>query len=474
MHTSWGDVRCPGPRAEIVRGYHEKGVIGMKGFKAYDIRGIYNTDFTAEDIYKVGYFLPAMLKADRVLVGRDARTSSDEMFQALARGLTQAGADVYDAGLTTTPMIYWGTAKHHFPASVQITASHNPQEYNGLKISREGALPVGYESGLDELERLVHNGTVHPTVCPGVIESYFLQDEYTHFLRDKRDFPGLKFGIDCSNGMASLLAKEIFTEDVHYLYDTLDGTFPNHDPNPLIEDNVADLKKLVREKNLDIGVIFDGDADRVRYVDDRGRFVSPDLIIGVLSHYFLNGRNGNVLHDIRTSRGVIEYIRHEGGTPHMWKVGHAYAKVKLREIDGTYGGELAGHYYFKDFYYCDSGVLSAILVLNVVSRFKERNVPFSELIERINPYAFSGEINFKIESKAEAMEELKNHFTREEDPSAFYDFDGYRIEFPDWWFNVRPSNTEPYLRLVVEAKDEGMLREKVESIKSALSRFEAQ
>lgn len=444
----------------------------MKGFKAYDIRGIYNKDFNADDIYRVGYFLPKLLSADKILVGRDVRSSSDEMFTALCSGINDFGADVYDAGLATTPMIYWGTAKHNFPASVQITASHNPPEYNGLKISKGQALPVGYESGLNELEKLVHEEKVKPLSCRGIVEEFELSHEYVKFLRRWIDFTDISMAIDCSNGMASLLVKKLFGDTPEYLYNTLDGSFPNHEPNPLIEKNVEDLKKLVKEKGVDIGIIFDGDADRVMFVDEKGSFISPDLMIGILGLYFLEKERGPVLHDIRTSRGVSEYIERLGGKPYMWKVGHAYAKVKLREIGAVYGGELAGHYYFRDFYNCDSGMLAAILVLNVVSRLKGRGKTVSEIVREVNPYAFSGEINFRIEKKQEAMEALKQTFTEKEKPSAVYDFDGYRIEFPDWWFNVRPSNTEPYLRLVVEGKTRDLMESKLNEIENVLHRYE--
>ncbi len=443
----------------------------MKGFKAYDIRGVYGKDFTSDDIYKVGYFLPKLLKADKVLLGRDARVSSDEMYAALCKGINDYGAEVHDAGLATTPMIYWGTAKYNFPASVQITASHNPPEYNGLKISKTEALPVGYESGLAELEELVHKGTVKPVSCKGSIDSYDIIYEYVKFLRAWIDFSDLTMGIDCSNGMASLLVRKLFGDTPEYLYEDLDGTFPNHEPNPLIAKNVEDLCKLVTEKKVDIGIIFDGDADRVMFVDEKGSFISPDLIIGVLGHYFLEREKGPVLHDIRTSRGVAEYLEKLGGTPHMWKVGHAYAKIKMREIKAVFGGELAGHYYFRDFYWCDSGMLAAILVLNVVSSFKKSGKTISDVIESINPYSYSGEINFKLEKKREAMEKIKSTMVQQEEPKAVYDFDGYRIEFPEWWFNVRLSNTEPYLRLVVEGKNESIMNEKVETIRSIVDEF---
>ena len=255
------------------------------------------------------------------------------------------------------------------------------------------------------------------------------------------------------------------------LYDELDGTFPNHEANPLEEENVEDLKHLVLKEKCDVGVIFDGDADRVMFVDEKGHFVSPDLMIAVLAHYFLEekGLKGSVLQDIRTSKAVAEYIEKLGGKMHMWRVGRAYAAIKLREIDGIFGGELAGHYYFKDFYYSDSGIMACLIILGILSRMKKQGISFSSLIDGIAKYANSGEINFKIEKKAEAMEQIKDYFTSLEKPTAFYDFDGYRVEFKDWWFNIRPSNTEPYLRFIAEANNQSLLNEKIEKVKHILN-----
>jgi phosphomannomutase len=445
----------------------------MKAFKAYDIRGVYNRDFDKKDVYRIGFFLPGLLEAKEVLVGRDVRTSTEEIFTALCDGITDAGADVCDMGLATTPMVYFGTAHYGFSASVQITASHNPKEYNGLKVSRSGALPVGYESGLAELEKLIAEGQVTPAEKKGRVTSYEVRSDYLEFLSHyvPDGLEALNFSVDCSNGMASLVVKDLLGDRPHYLYDTLDGTFPNHEPNPLEEENVTDLKNAVRQRGDDLGIIFDGDADRVMFVDEQGRFIPPDLIIAVLGLYYLKREKGNVLQDIRTSRSVSEYIRNLGGTPHTWKVGHAYAKLKLREIGAVYGGELAGHYYFRDFHNCDSGLLAALLVLNVLLEQKRQGRRVSELIDEIKVYANSGEINYRIEEKRRAMEALKERFTAAEQPTALLDFDGYRIEYPSWWFNVRPSNTEPYLRLVVEAKTEEELQQRLQEIDSVLNEF---
>jgi len=451
---------------------------GLSAFKAYDIRGVYNRDFDKETVYRIGFFLPKLLNADRVMVGFDARASTPEIFEALCRGINDQGATVVSIGLATTPMVYFATARHGFDASVQITASHNPPEYNGLKVSRTRALPVGYDTGLQELERMVAENTITPVENRGSVEQLEVKPEYIEFLsRYAPDMSGLKVGIDCSNGMAALLIRDILGDTPHYIYDTLDGTFPNHEPNPLIEENVEDLKTLVRENSLDIGVIFDGDADRVMFVDENARFIRPDLLIGILGLHYLEGAKDSatpprVLHDIRTSKAVARYIESLGGEPHMWKVGHSHAKVKLKELDAVFGGELAGYYYFRDFFNCDSGILASLIILSVTAKLKDqKNQPFSVLIDAIGSVANSGEINFRLEDKEGAMEALKARMTADTPPEAVYDFDGYRVEFKDWWFNVRPSNTEPYLRLIAEADSQELLDGKLEEMKGILNEF---
>ncbi|MBI9068636.1 MAG: phosphomannomutase/phosphoglucomutase [Salinivirgaceae bacterium] len=447
----------------------------MGAFHAYDIRGVYNKDFNKDDVYKVGFFLPQLLKADKILVGRDVRVSSPEAFEYLCKGITDAGADVYNIGLATTPMVYWSTAKYEFNASVMITASHNSKEYNGLKVSRENALPVGYDTGLGELEKLCKTKEIIPVENKGKVIDYEIKKAYVEFQKQYlTDLKNIKIGLDCSNGMAALLIKDLLGDDPIYLFDKMDGTFPNHEPNPLVEKNVEDLKNLVKKEKCDVGVIFDGDADRVMFVDEKGQFISPDLIIGLMAHYFLEekGLKGNVLQDIRTSKAVAEYIETFGSKMHMWRVGRAFAALKLREIDGIFGGELAGHYYFRDFYYSDSGIMAALIVLDIVNRKKKEGVTFSELIGNISKYANSGELNFKIEQKQDAMDAVRNYFTNLEKPTASYDFDGYRVEYADWWFNIRPSNTEPYLRLLAEAKSESLLDEKLTKIKEIINTFE--
>ena len=446
----------------------------MGAFHAYDIRGVYNADFDKDTAYKVGCFIPGLLGTDKVLVGRDCRESSDEIHDYLIKGITDAGADVYDIGLSTTPMVYFGTANYGFKASVQITASHNPARYNGMKVSSENALPVGLDNGLGQIRDWIEEGRPCPAAeRKGAVHRMDIHKDYLDFLlRFRQDYSGLKIAMDVSNGMAALYVKEIFGDAPAYIYDTMDGRFPNHEPNPLIPANVADLKRLVVNTGADVGVIYDGDADRVMFVDENGRFVSPDLMIAVLGHWFLEekGLKGTVLQDIRSSKAVGEYLAPMGAVMETWKVGRAFAARKLREIDGVYGGELAGHYYFRDFFYSDSGLLASILILNVIAKMKKSGVTLSGLISRIEKYRNSGEINFKLEDKRGAMDAVRDYFMKEEKATAYMDFDGYRVEFPQWWFNIRPSNTEPYLRFICEASSQELLDEKVRKVKDLLSR----
>ena len=444
----------------------------MGAFHAYDIRGIYNVDFDRETAYKVAYFIPELLGTDKVAVGRDCRVSSDEIHDAVLRGLTDAGADVYDLGLTTTPAVYFATANCGFKASIQITASHNGPQYNGMKVSTENARAVGYDAGLKTIRQWIDEGRPTPVAAKrGSVHPLDVTEDYLAFLlRYKGDYSNIRIAMDLSNGMANLYAKRIFGDAPEYLFDELDGRFPNHDPNPLIPKNIEALQALVRKSGADVGVIYDGDADRVMFVDENARFISPDLMIAVLGRYFLveRGEKGLVLQDIRSSKAVGEYLAPMGGEMRTWKVGRAFAAEKLREIDGVYGGELAGHYYFRDFFYSDSGLLASIIILNVVSALKKEGRTLSSLIAEIEKYENSGEINFRLEDKAGAMEAVREMFCAQEKPTAFMDFDGYRVEFPQWWFNIRPSNTEPYLRFICEASSRELLDEKVAAVRKLL------
>lgn len=446
----------------------------IKAFKAYDIRGVWNKDFDAETVYRIGFFLPKLLRADNILVGRDCRLSSFELFEALSKGITDAAAQVSDAAYTTTPMIYWATARFGFPASVMITASHNPKDHNGLKISAADALPVGYDTGLDALEQMVLKDNIHISKEKGLVLPVDMLKPYRQFLETyKPETNNLRIGVDCSNGMASLLIKDLLGDEPYYINDKADGHFPGHEPNPLEPENQIQIKQLVKQRNCDVGLIFDGDADRVMFIDEKGQFVPPDLIIALLGHYFFEeqGQKGKVLQDIRSSRAIAEYLSQYEAEVETWRVGRAYGALKLRQIDGLFGGELAGHYYFRDFYYSDSGLMAALIVLRLLNRFQQQGKTLSELICGISDYHNSGEINFKLTEKQAAMDAVKDHFTAAQAPVSFMDFDGYRLDFDDYWFNIRPSNTEPYLRFLAEAKSKQKLDEMLKTVREILGRF---
>ena len=439
-------------------------------FKSYDIRGIYKREWDKDLAYRIGFHLPALLETRQILVGKDARESSEEIFEALSRGMMDAGCDVADIGLCSTPSVYFATAYFGYGGSVMITASHNPPRYNGLKISRAMAIPVGYDSGLNRLERMVEEQP-SPVTAPGKLSTLDIRDAYLeHLAPYVEGVQGIKAVIDCSDGMASVFIHDALRNvrgQIITMYDRPDGTFPHHPPNPLIEANLADVKRRTLAEKADLGICFDGDGDRVMFVDEGGRFVSPDLMIALLGlHFFQNsGRNCSgevVTYDVRTSRSVVEYVKALGGKPVICKVGHSHAKKLLRDSNGIYGGELAGHYYFRDNYFCDSGMIAALLVMGILSKIKRS---FSELVSQIVKYHYSGEINFKTEAKDRIIQAIQSEYGAR--PGAqLTDIDGIRLDYPDWWFNLRKSNTEPYLRLVVEASSADQLAERTDQLKN--------
>ena len=485
----------------------------MSFFKAYDMRGTFGADFSLDTVYRVGRALPSVIQKSnkanqsdtrlsavlcpssarpRILVGRDCRVTSQAVRDALVRGLSEAGAEVTDLGLCTTPMVYFFTAEDGYDGSVMITASHNPPSDNGLKVSMRGALPVGYANGLNEVEKAVGGAVIVANLSSVARPASSASDPHEPFVAryvawqraHGCEVSGLRYAVDCSNGMASLLAHELFPGAI-VINDTLDGTFPNHSPNPLKADAREQIAALVREKGLDCGVIFDGDADRCMFVDEKGEFVQPDYLIPVVAKATLSrGEDARpqtedaglmsqvlcpqIIHDVRTSRGAIEEIRRMGCEPLMVPVGHAFAKPILRESGAVCGGELAGHYYFREFHCCDSGVLAALRILGEVARAKADGKTFSEMMRPISGvYANSGELNFKVEDKDAAIARvLEVAATRMSPPLLKSEIDGIRLEYEEGWVNVRKSNTEPYLRLIVERR--GNVGEWVDLFKAAI------
>ena len=460
----------------------------MGFFKAYDMRGTYGVDFDLDTVYRAGLALPKVVKGKRWLVGRDCRTTSDAVYDALVKGLSEAGAEVSDLGLCTTPMVYYFTAADGFDGSVMITASHNPPTDNGLKVSKATALPVGYANGLNEVERMV--GERHATrdenlasLASRLSPQTSMPDalsRYVAWQKEKSgDFTGLKFAVDCSNGMAGIFAKEMFPGAV-LMNDTPDGTFPAHSPNPLKAEAREQIAKVVREKGLDCGVVFDGDADRAMFVDERGEFVQPDYLIPVVARATRSSQTFKlsnsqtpepfkIIHDVRTSRGAIETLREDGFEPVMVPVGHAFAKPILREIGALCGGELAGHYYFSEFFGCDSGLLAATRILGEVAKAKAAGKTFSEMMRPIvSRYANSGELNFKVEDKDAAIGRVLAAAKTLGEETGRSELDGIRVEYADGWINVRKSNTEPYLRLLAEFREKDVLAKNVEVLTKAI------
>ena len=445
----------------------------MSFFKAYDMRGTFGADFDLDLVRRVGAALPRVVAGGRWLVGRDCRTTSEAVRNALVGGLAAAGAEVADLGLATTPMVYFFTAEDGYDGSVMVTASHNPPSDNGLKVSRGGALPVGYADGLDKVEQMVGESAAP---CADGHASQ-VADALPRYIRWQREaaafapYSSLRYAVDCSNGMASLLAGELFP-GAEIINGTIDGTFPAHSPNPLKAEARAQIAAVVRERGLDCGVIFDGDADRAMFVDERGEFVQPDYLIPVVARatreasttQTLNNSNTQtphkIIHDVRTSRGATETLREDGFEPVMVPVGHAFAKPALRRTGALCGGELAGHYYFREFHCCDSGVLAATRVLGEIARSKAAGRSFSEMMHPIvSRYANSGEMNFEVSDKDAAIARVVAAAESLAAVESESRIDGVRLDFADGWVSVRKSNTEPYLRLIVECRTPTMLDE---------------
>lgn len=447
-------------------------------FKAYDIRGIYPDQLDETAAWKIGHgaaqFLRSLLRgyergqanAQSVCVGHDMRTHSPSLVKALMEGMNSAGANVIDIGMIDTPQMYFAINHLGTCGGVQVTASHNQAQYNGFKISGKEARPVGENTGLKEIKHIA-TSLVHTRIqADGLVEKCDLTEEYAEhvlkFLNPR--LKHLKVVIDASNGMAGKMVPAIFADlpiEMIGLNLRHDGSFV-HDPNPLVEANLAGLKEIVLREEADIGICFDGDADRLMMVDEKARNVTCDLATALMVPYFLRDNPGSaVVYDLRSSHVVQEEIIKHGGIPRRERVGHSYMKKTLRDSHAVFGGELSGHFYYRDNYYADSGMITLVHILNILS---EADGPLSELVKPLRRYASSGEINFEVEDKIGAMERLKRKYKQ----GQIDDLDGVTIQFRQWWFNCRASNTEPLLRLNVEAKDEDMLRAKLDDLKAFL------
>ena len=425
--------------------------------KAYDIRGLVPEQLNESIAHDLGAAFVRFLGAERIVTGYDMRDSSPGLAAAFAAGATSQGADVIDVGLASTDLLYFAAGSLDIPGAM-FTASHNPARYNGIKLCRAGAAPVGQDSGLADIRKLVEDGVPAYDGTPGSVSRRELLSEYSAYLKDLvpgiRTIRRLKVVVDAGNGMGGLTVPEVFADlplDLTAMYFELDGSFPNHEANPIDPANLRDLQAKVREVGADLGLAFDGDADRCFVVDERGEIVSPSALTALIGAREIAREPGaTVIHNLITSRAVPEIVRERGGVPVRTRVGHSFIKATMAETGAVFGGEHSGHFYFRDFWRADSGMLAA---LHVLAALGTQDGTLSELLAQFSRYADSGEVNSEVEDPAAALAAVRAAFA-ERDGVVIDDLDGMTVELPDGsWFNLRASNTEPLLRLNVEAPD---------------------
>jgi phosphomannomutase len=440
-------------------------VLDPKAFKAYDVRGIYPTDLDEDGAYAIGRAYIEEFEPRRIAVGHDMRLSAPTITDAVMRGAAEAGADVLDLGLVGTEMVYFAVGELGLEGGIAVTASHNPKEYTGMKIVRRGALPVGGDSGLLDIRDRAMSGARHATRPKGTISR---QDIWPQFVERVLSFidvdavKPLRVVIDAANGMAGVMLPPVLEHlpvDAVRWYFEPDGSFPNHEPNPLLPENREFIVRQVMEEGADLGVAFDGDADRCFFVDDTGEFVPGDFITALFAKSILEREPGaKILYDVRASWAVPETIERAGGIPLVNRVGHAFFKHRMREEGAVFGGEVSGHYYFRDFSQADSGVIPFLLMLELVSkrgRLSEILKPYRER------YFLTGELNTPVPDVALKLQELKERFGGEGKVSHL---DGLSVDADDWHMNVRPSNTEPLLRLNLEALSPDVMERKRDEV----------
>ncbi len=424
-------------------------------FKAYDIRGIYPEQLNEKLAADIGRAYIQFTKAKKIVIGMDMRTHSEPIFEALAQGITEMGADVVNIGLCSTPMSYFANGTLKADGSIMITASHNTAEWCGLKLCRANAVPIGGNSGIADIERMVGEKSWKPADKKGSISTYDIEPEYTKFLRSfaKMDRK-LKIVVDYANAMGSYEIKGI--EDLFELtplYKELDGNFPNHEANPLKTETLDALRAKVKEIGADFGAGLDGDADRCGFVDNQGEIIPMDIFTALIAQDILSDGPATILYDLRSSRSVRECIEEHGGKAIMSRVGHAFIKAQMRENDAVFAGELSGHYYYKENFTAECQGLSIIKFANLICKSGKKA---HELVAPLKKYFSSGEINTTVKDAAAILDEIRAKY---KDGNQF-ELDGVSTEYADWWFNVRSSNTEPLLRLIVEGNTQKLMEEK--------------
>jgi len=438
-------------------------------FKAYDVRGVYPGEVNEDAARAIGSAFVAYLKAKRIAVSRDMRLSSPSLAAAFIDGATAQGADVVDYGMAPTDMLYFAVASDRLDGGVQITASHNPKQYNGMKMVRQEAFPLSGEEGLLEIRHAIQHGTLPaPATHPGRVTTKNVLDAYVdHVMRfiDPKAIRPFSVVLDAGSGMGGLVAPKLFERlpcRTTRLCFEIDGRFPNHEANPLIEENRRDIVERVVAEKADIGIAWDGDADRCFFIDGTGAFISGDFITALLAEAFLLKHPGaTIIYDLRASRAVKDVVERYKGTALMNRVGHAFFKRRMRETNALFGGEVTGHYYFRDNFYADNGFIPAMLILELMSK---KGQSLHELLAPLNAtYFISGEINTKLKSMSEVPAKLDQIAAKYGDGHQ-YKLDGLSVEYADWHFNVRPSNTEPLLRLNLEATTPDLMAAKRDEV----------
>ncbi|MBI2829374.1 MAG: phosphomannomutase/phosphoglucomutase [Acidobacteria bacterium] len=443
--------------------------VNLDIFKAYDVRGLYPGEINNEVARLIGRGLAAYLQTPRIGVSRDMRVSSPALASALMDGAREQGTDVIDYGMMGTDMLYFAVVRDDLGGGAQITASHNPQQYNGVKMVRAGALPLSGDAGIGDIrDMIVQDRLPPPAARHGSISTRTVVSEYVEKVISFVDPSVVKpFSVvlDAGNGMAGLVAPALFDRlpcKVTQLCFDIDGTFPNHEANPLIEENRRDITAEVIRQKADLGIAWDGDADRCFFIDGSGEFISGDFVTALLAEAFLLKHPGStIVYDLRASRAVKDVVARHGGRALMNRVGHAFVKRRMREVNAIFGGEVTGHYYFRDFYYADNGLIPALLILELMSR---KNQSLRDLLQPFRErYFISGEINTKLASMQEVPKRLAAVEARYTD-ATIAKMDGVSVDYPDWRFNVRPSNTEPLLRLNLEAASPAMMEKRRDEV----------
>jgi len=427
--------------------------INPKIFGAYDVRGIYPETLDEDAAYRIGRAFVQYLDVQAVAVGRDMRVSSPALASAVIRGITDQGADAIDLGMTTTDELYFAVGKFGYPAGVMVTASHNPKQYNGLKMCREEAIAISSETGGNAIRDLALAGNPPEPARKGQVIQRDVNDDYVrHVLSfiDVAKVRPLKIAVDAGNGMAGMIVPKVFEHlpcELIPLYFELDGTFPNHPASPIEPENTAALRALVPEQRCDMGVAFDGDADRMFLVDEQGNLLGGDMVTALVAQSLLRKHPGaTILYNLISSRSVPELIERDGGRAVRTRVGHSFIKAQMRQENAIFGGEHSGHFYFRDNWYADSGLIAFLVVLELIS---ESGKTVSDLVRAVDHRFRSGEINTEVADQEGRMRAIEAHYVAEGGQVDF--LDGITVSFPTWWFNVRPSNTEPLLRLNLEA-----------------------